>query len=1085
MDEAATFREAVPAVQTATAVETDGEIHVYTGRLAEREGEVRFIATAPEADPATREQFGRRVEQWEACSGQPTVVDVHARGQSPRPWIAVDIVEGHRLPEARTEMTEAELFDVLADVADALHYAARNDIEQPVLSPENIVVSLAGTPSGQVEWNLPDTTPEVTLYTPPEARENPATHRTVQASIYRLGAIAAAGLTGSLQAPDTSEKTADKTGNAERQAEENERVDGLEQTDWPVSAEQKVVLNRALAADPAKRYDSLYEFKRALLFDVPTVEETGEQTTAETEGVPITRRGVLGILGAGILGVSGLFATPRLRETTSTPPAVRSLDGVGLFRYDTANTGVWLDGSGPTRGLRLLWRFETDGAIASSAAVVDTSTADEESSEEPQPTRVFVGSNDGNVYALDAADGTEHWAVETGGAVISSPAVVAVPSDESEAPEKATVFVGSDDGNVYALDAADGTEHWAVETGGPVRSSPTVTGETVYVGSTEGAVYALDVSDGSERWTVQTEGEVTGTPAVASRSGREDAVVIGDVAGTVHALGAETGEHQWQFHADGPVRSAPAVRDGTVCIGTMNGSLYAIGTGDGAERWRFESRDRIRSSPAVTTDTVYVGSDDGTVHALERESGVERWAFDTGSTVSGSPVVTGTTTNTADDATVYVRTHDGTLYTIDSATGDGRVYFHTSGPQATRPAVHDGAVYVGISEYNSDSVTALDAADGTERWTVPLAEPLRDAPVVTDDVVISVTEAAYRERTVRAYGVVDGVERWSFDVSETRNVSITATDGVACVGVRTELDGGILFGLDASTGVRRWRFGEDGLAMVPVARDGTLYVVTESNELEALDPTGGQVRWSRATDFTVGFRPEIGEEIVVMSEDDGETVRAVDVGDGDERWTTTIDGEIANSPVIESGLVYVSTGFENGTSTLVALDAADGRHVWTADISGRLARGPFGASDSLSLVATGSNTDTLYALDSVDGTVRWDVDLSGRVRTPLTGSHGTIYAGSDDGTITAFDAGSGTERWSFDTGHPVRRELAVSGGTVYVGSVDDLVYALDAETGSVEWGYKNREPTPLSPTVLQDSLYIGSASGHMHRLFDG
>jgi hypothetical protein len=102
---------------------------------------------------------------------------------------------------------------------------------------------------------------------------------------------------------------------------------------------------------------------------------------------------------------------------------------------------------------------------------------------------VFVGSADNNVYALDATDGTEQWRFDTGKAVFSSPTVV-----------DGTVFVGTDDKNVYALDANDGTEQWRFETAAIVRSSPTVVNGTVFVGSQDNNMYALDagVSGSSE-----------------------------------------------------------------------------------------------------------------------------------------------------------------------------------------------------------------------------------------------------------------------------------------------------------------------------------------------------------------------------------------------------------------------------------------------------------------------------------------------------------------------------------------------------------------------------------------------------------
>ena len=54
-----------------------------------------------------------------------------------------------------------------------------------------------------------------------------------------------------------------------------------------------------------------------------------------------------------------------------------------------------------------------------------------------------------------------------------------------------TVYVGSDDHKVYALDAATGHLRWTYTTGGAV-SGPAVAGGTVYVGSGDHKVYALD-----------------------------------------------------------------------------------------------------------------------------------------------------------------------------------------------------------------------------------------------------------------------------------------------------------------------------------------------------------------------------------------------------------------------------------------------------------------------------------------------------------------------------------------------------------------------------------------------------------------
>ena len=86
---------------------------------------------------------------------------------------------------------------------------------------------------------------------------------------------------------------------------------------------------------------------------------------------------------------------------------------------------------------------------------------------------VYIGSRDEYVYALDADTGTEKWKFETGGWTASSPAV-----------SGDTIYIScSWDDYVYALDADTGTEKWKFETGGRTASSPAVYGGTVYIGS--------------------------------------------------------------------------------------------------------------------------------------------------------------------------------------------------------------------------------------------------------------------------------------------------------------------------------------------------------------------------------------------------------------------------------------------------------------------------------------------------------------------------------------------------------------------------------------------------------------------------
>ena len=100
-----------------------------------------------------------------------------------------------------------------------------------------------------------------------------------------------------------------------------------------------------------------------------------------------------------------------------------------MFRSDPSHSGA---GTGnPALTPTLLWKDTLGAFVHSSPAVVNGV--------------VYLGSGDGNVYALNAANGDKLWNYNTSSYFESSPAVV-----------NGVVYVGSYNGNVYALNATNG-----------------------------------------------------------------------------------------------------------------------------------------------------------------------------------------------------------------------------------------------------------------------------------------------------------------------------------------------------------------------------------------------------------------------------------------------------------------------------------------------------------------------------------------------------------------------------------------------------------------------------------------------------
>ncbi|WSA45394.1 serine/threonine-protein kinase [Streptomyces sp. NBC_01803] len=288
---------------------------------------------------------------------------------------------------------------------------------------------------------------------------------------------------------------------------------------------------------------------------------------------------------------------------------------------------------------------------------------------------VYVGSLDGSLYALNAGNGERRWAFATEERVLSSPVVA-----------DGVVFVGSLDGRLYALDAESGERRWEFRTDDAVLSSPAVDGGTVYVGSGDGGLYAVDARNGERRWRFATGDVVDSSPAVVG-----GIVYVGSLDGVLYAVDGETGERRWEFDTEGDVFSSPAVVGGVAYVGSADARLYAVDAATGARRWAFAADARVFSSPAVVGETVYVGSDDSRLYAVDTATGTRRWSFPLTDTagISSPAVVHGV---------AYVGSADGNLYAVDAATGEYRWTFSTDASVRSSPAVAGGIVYVGSDD---------------------------------------------------------------------------------------------------------------------------------------------------------------------------------------------------------------------------------------------------------------------------------------------------------------------------------------------------------------------------------------------------
>lgn len=105
------------------------------------------------------------------------------------------------------------------------------------------------------------------------------------------------------------------------------------------------------------------------------------------------------------------------------------------------------------------------------------------------------------------------------------------------------------------------------------RSQPAIAGNTLFVGSQNGTVYALDRRTGCERWSFSTIAEVRTGIVIDPRGDLDDGfplIYFGDLVGNVYAVNAGTGALIWRDRPDDhpslTLTAAPALHEGVLYV---------------------------------------------------------------------------------------------------------------------------------------------------------------------------------------------------------------------------------------------------------------------------------------------------------------------------------------------------------------------------------------------------------------------------------------------------------------------------------------------------------------------------------------
>ena len=378
---------------------------------------------------------------------------------------------------------------------------------------------------------------------------------------------------------------------------------------------------------------------------------------------------------------------------------------------------AWYDSQGNEIGDKCAWNFgniNLDGNQANAQwnnnyylVQQEWSNADSGctiSFTQAQPTNaLFIGSNDGNLYALNVADGTTLWSYKTGGAVNSSPVF-----------DGGNVYFASNDGYLYALKASNASLLWRKQIKGAVFSSPVIAGGMIYAGSSAGSIYAFNESNGALRWRYTTIGRAaTSMPALANH-----VLYCSASNGYVYALNASNGSTRWRDLARNVAFTMPVFENNIVYVGSINGLLFALRAANGSTLWHYTPpRSVSLSPPLVASGVVYVGASDQYMYAIQ--GGKLLWRFKTGGKINARPTIS--------NGVIYIGSDDGYLYALNAASGAQNWRFQAAAAVRTSSTSAGQTLFFGSDDFN---VYALNIAGGASTWKFATGGAVDSSPSV-------------------------------------------------------------------------------------------------------------------------------------------------------------------------------------------------------------------------------------------------------------------------------------------------------------------------------------------------------------------